>query len=537
MSLLMHGEKNNSCSSQHDTNSASRTQYREARNMMGLINRHHESTPLPNRKLYEKCLVLLGNICLPVIGVFDKVRMMTLHLTELRSFSLEQKDLRKDCLDAEMHDTQGLWTMQTAFYATSGALIYRSEYTTGKTITTLDFETLEFLASQEPELLLPAKMSASQNPGQSSVIVKTVTCIQAIWFCSQCIARLNSGIAISLLELNTFAHCISAFFIYGFWWHKPYDVSSHTSIHGEMLDLLFLRHAALQASQRPSTYGFSNAVELCVSDGVGAKVRVAKVALQDKSYGDESGYLKVTEGDMIPGTEFIIQKPGKSNRPYRMPYSGNGIFLLPKQSLIHWQRLWRFVVETSFAMERVGERMAHFQSERRSANVLQSGKRSKNIRGHTFDVLFAGTVPFEHTRTVTQSPTTSSQLTSLVLANAAFLLFGGLHLLAWQYHFPSTAEMILWKLAGLFTASSGFMPALYSISHHNGASKWSSSPKRRVTLSRFINLRIFPCLLTAWIPITLVARTFLFVESFIALPNSPPSTYQIPPWTAYVPHI
>lgn len=36
--------------------------------------------------------------------------------------------------------------------------------------------------------------------------------------------------AISLLELNTFAHCISAFFIYVFWWHKPYDVATHVYI-------------------------------------------------------------------------------------------------------------------------------------------------------------------------------------------------------------------------------------------------------------------------------------------------------------------
>jgi len=34
-----------------------------------------------------------------------------------------------------------------------------------------------------------------------------------------------------------------------------------------------------------------------------------------------------------------------------------------------------------------------------------------------------------------------------------------------------------------------------------------------------------------------LARAYLLVESFIALPNSPPSVYQSPLWTAYVPHI
>jgi hypothetical protein len=36
--------------------------------------------------------------------------------------------------------------------------------------------------------------------------------------------------AILLLELNTFAHGISVFFIYAFWWHKPYDFATHVYI-------------------------------------------------------------------------------------------------------------------------------------------------------------------------------------------------------------------------------------------------------------------------------------------------------------------
>lgn len=34
----------------------------------------------------------------------------------------------------------------------------------------------------------------------------------------------------SLLELNTFAHCVSAFFIYLFWWYKPYDAATHVYV-------------------------------------------------------------------------------------------------------------------------------------------------------------------------------------------------------------------------------------------------------------------------------------------------------------------
>jgi hypothetical protein len=119
--------------------------------MMNLVNQNRTPKPAQNRKLHRKCVDVLGNICLVVFGVFDRIRMSVYHMAELRLFSKEQDDLRKDRLDAEMHDAQGPWTMKTAFYATSGSCVYRSKYTTGKTMITLDLRTLKTLAAEEPE--------------------------------------------------------------------------------------------------------------------------------------------------------------------------------------------------------------------------------------------------------------------------------------------------------------------------------------------------------------------------------------------------
>jgi hypothetical protein len=74
---------------------------------MNLVNRKRTPTPEQNRKLHQKCVDVLGNICLAVLGVFDRIRMLVYHMAELRSFSKEQDDLRKNRLDAEMHDAQG----------------------------------------------------------------------------------------------------------------------------------------------------------------------------------------------------------------------------------------------------------------------------------------------------------------------------------------------------------------------------------------------------------------------------------------------
>jgi len=49
-------------------------------------------------------------------------------------------------------------------------------------------------------------------------------CLQAIWFCVQCILRGFQGLPITLLELNTLAHSICALVVYVLWWRKPLDV-------------------------------------------------------------------------------------------------------------------------------------------------------------------------------------------------------------------------------------------------------------------------------------------------------------------------
>jgi hypothetical protein len=135
--------------------------------------------------------------------------------------------------------------------------------------------------------------------------------------------------------------------------------------------------------------------------------------------------------------------------------------------------------------------------------------------------------------------------TSLILGNIAFIFYGGLHLLAWRYHFRSTAESILWKMAGVLTTSSGAVALVLGfagiVCGDISAACRSSSPTHKTRrLIGWVSEKgeiLFLLLIIAWMTANMIARTYLFVESFVALPHSPPSTYQIPRWTAYVAHI
>ncbi|KAL8660725.1 MAG: hypothetical protein Q9202_006275 [Teloschistes flavicans] len=68
------------------------------------------------------------------------------------------------------------------------------------------------------------------DKSKANGLAKTIVCIQAAWFCTQCIARLGQGMPISLLELNTFAHAVCALLVYILWWNKPLDVHEPTVV-------------------------------------------------------------------------------------------------------------------------------------------------------------------------------------------------------------------------------------------------------------------------------------------------------------------
>lgn len=98
-------------------------------------------------------------------------------------------------------------------------------------------------APDAPEAILPAprmirfieqgwieceefSIAAVQDKSKANAFNKAVVSIQIFWFFSQLLGRLTSAIVVSPLEWFTLAYVICAFSVYGFWWHKPFDVQT-----------------------------------------------------------------------------------------------------------------------------------------------------------------------------------------------------------------------------------------------------------------------------------------------------------------------
>ncbi|KAK3494448.1 uncharacterized protein B0T23DRAFT_108572 [Neurospora hispaniola] len=94
-----------------------------------------------------------------------------------------------------------------------------------RTQLTLTPKGLQFLKEHGHEKLIPElSENRIKDKSKGSAFAKTLVCIQASWFCVQCLTRFAQGLAISLLELNTLGHAICTLFIYALWWDKPLDI-------------------------------------------------------------------------------------------------------------------------------------------------------------------------------------------------------------------------------------------------------------------------------------------------------------------------
>lgn len=117
--------------------------------------------------------------------------------------------------------------------------------------------------------------------------------------------------------------------------------------------------------------------------------------------------------------------------------------------------------------------------------------------------------------------------------SAAALLYGGLHLLAWNAPFHAPIHSLLWKVSGITTASLGIvrlLGALASFDGYDSSSRWQD----------YLQLVVVPPLVIGMFAFALLyvfARVYLVVESFLSLAYLPDSVCVTPNFSLYFPHI
>lgn len=120
--------------------------------------------------------------------------------------------------------------------------------------------------------------------------------------------------------------------------------------------------------------------------------------------------------------------------------------------------------------------------------------------------------------------TTLSRYETLFFLSGLSAIYGGIHLIAWNAHFPSTVEQIMWRFSACIVASSAFLfwgwPLVVTF-------MWPEHEEPFWFLPLFvISLLVYTS-----------ARLFLVLEAFISIRSLPVGAYDTVNWVNFFPHI
>ncbi len=126
----------------------------------------------------------------------------------------------------------------------------------------------------------------------------------------------------------------------------------------------------------------------------------------------------------------------------------------------------------------------------------------------------------------TDNPHIADSFEVLVMATAMFVIplaYGGVHLSAWNFEFPTAVESLLWKISGIVMA--GTMPRLGLMIGLDD--RVSSSCLRHILASLCWSIMF----------VFLACRIYIVVEAFLSLRAVPIGVYWTAAWIQVIPHV
>ena len=447
------------------------------------------------------------------------------------------------------------WTMTHSFYALMGGFAFDTSgaepnfLPNHRSRLCIRVSGLTYIAEKAPGLIPSISEKQIKDRSKADNLAKLIVCLQALWFCVQCMTRVTQRKAISLLELNTFAHAFCALLIYALWWHKPKDVEEPTLLQGEK-EWEMCAFLCMNCITKPN----SNVEKEVISgiafgesepDGAYPPMIMVWHNAAATKPASASGRIIYPETDSSPSEE----------DPYRRNLPGEG----PAVVLKHGEFVYGFQCKhrkQNQVSRRSHETLTIEPPHLRRLELYWNATKSFNIghnnfidRGAVCDSMHHWPLPIilDESKLLRSyhlgymSRNGNPMLLGLILSG---LLYGGLHLLAWKMPFASRAECILWRFSGIFIISTGlgFTGLKGFFKAYNAYIVYRSA---RIHFDLTDNLSLTKLLFKIFANFFIItlclgyllARTFLVVECFLQLSRLPPSAYETPEWSVYFPHI
>ncbi|TFK58595.1 hypothetical protein BDN72DRAFT_912045 [Pluteus cervinus] len=336
------------------------------------------------------------------------------------------------------------------------------------------------------ELRFPKKQVQDRSKGD--LLSKGFVALQTSWFVLDCIARFQQHLPITELEVVTLAFAVLNLITYAFWWDKPLNVNCQVQIH--------IKDKVSRGGRVPnrSRDGGGNQVE-----GEGRQGREAS-NIGREGYGSD-----VMEGGDNQESNHLLMTPmgqDQSNGDATMTENGRN---QEKSSTIGKQLMWPF---TALVLPIQDMFKCHY---------VKKGARH---------------VPMFYANSYLLENLLQIRLMSCLIG----MIFAGIHFTAWNSHFPTHVELLLWRSSSLVVLVIPFLVGLLGIIFGD----WQFQPDNGLDWRYPLSAVLLSIRRTVYFlgPILyILARVSLIVQALISLRDLQPDVFQNVAWTSYIPHL
>ncbi|KAK4206521.1 hypothetical protein QBC37DRAFT_458824 [Rhypophila decipiens] len=427
------------------------------------------------------------------------------------------------------------------------------------------------------------------DKSKADAIAKVLVVTQATWMILQCVMRLANKLPLTTLELTTLAHAICALLTYVFWWEKLLDVAEPILMTGDWAPGFASTLWACSARCFNHVgYWIDQASAECLKDSCSTAPAPGDISAALPSYSitvidldtkrkttydlTSREHIRIKQGQFviadILGTTVLWPKAP----PLRNKTFGHLVdqeWNIGLHTLVRWQLLRRFISDYPDVANQIFE----------SPEIVPYGGSSPDNLFITKDFIL------EEMRQLTGQDTrltmrylgrknhhrhlaigvvsnwtgpnpglsdTYTMLQSMTVFFIAALAYGAVHAAAWNGHFASQNEALLWKISCIYITGCGCLAMALLMARERFKSldsylrkdySGSHIPSKWDVVWEYItgieSVLFFRARTNFFIPVIfyLFCRAYLVVEGFIGLRSLPAEAFQTPDWTQYLPHL
>ncbi|RSL55587.1 hypothetical protein CEP54_009324 [Fusarium duplospermum] len=393
----------------------------------------------------------------------------------------------------------------------------------GTTTVRVSSTTVLWLAGHGHWIKIPrAKIT---DKSKADTFQKILVLIQVSWMIMQCIARLINKLPLTLLEIHTMVHVVCAIGLYGFWFKKPLNIQDPEVINPDVegfdgeIALLLQRQYYTTISANLSLLDPNEPLP----DNCNEPLRWVEL---------EPG-AQMSTGDALPIGLALYVVPEAQDEDY----PENLLAVQPEDDLRfgiteEFYNRWEAILNTfghkrNYGIMRCTDFIDAASKNQDDKDIFEwelrrmpfsEGKRNFNIDFTTFRGMSAKDLNDEFDELFSSY--------GILLGLAVFLsaLYGGIHLSAWNWVFPTAWESLVWKFACVTIAA--VLP-LYHIFNKIRVNAFALHDGLETTMHVVLVLTLV---------IYMLARIYVIVEAFASLRYVPIGVYMAPVWVQMFPH-